>query len=468
MLRAPRLCVLLALMLPSTAAAAVRVAGPAGPALPASPAGLSVETDLLPDWFTVGSCQSPARAVLRMAGSPEIRIGGNSQDRLLPSGPLPAGQRQIVDARFIHAVRCVGATGSPVILGLNLLARDPEAASDILTEVGGLVPRDQLKISLGNEPDLYGPSRLPPQGDYPSYLANYSQTLGVLRARLGSFLPPVVGPDPAAYRWAQETARFVREVHPAVATAHLYGLNGCQDARLGIASLLDPAAQENLIAALAPIQQAARDVGVPAQLTEANSVACGGQAGVSNVPASAVWALGVLGSATGAGWSRVQFHASRGYYDAFVVQPDGTVRFRPLWTAILLADSLWPEGTRPLRMTGSPPTSVRAFAARRADGGLAVLVVNRSLRFRRVLHLRTAAHRMLSGRLLPAGRFTVTLDGRRLAWNSTGPRWTGRQKVLLQRVRHGRVRIALPPQSAVWLQLDGDRAKDNPAVLTAG
>ena len=99
------------------ARAIVRIVGPAGVVLPASPAGLSVETDVLNTWWKLGSCRSPAREVLRMAGRPEIRIGGNSQDRLWPKAPLPSGQRQVADQAFFHAVRCAGATGSPIIEG---------------------------------------------------------------------------------------------------------------------------------------------------------------------------------------------------------------------------------------------------------------------------------------------------------------------------------------------------------------
>src|SRR3954447_369427 len=81
--------VAIALSLASPARAVVRVTGPPGVPLPAPPAGLSVETDLLPDGWQAGSCQSPVREVLRMAGRPELRVGGGSQDRLWPTAPLP-------------------------------------------------------------------------------------------------------------------------------------------------------------------------------------------------------------------------------------------------------------------------------------------------------------------------------------------------------------------------------------------
>jgi hypothetical protein len=438
------------------AGAAVRATGPAGRALPASPAGLSVETDLLPDWFGPRGCQSPVREVLRMAGRPEIRIGGDSQDRL-----------QVGGVRFFHAVHCLGATGSPVLLGLDLLHRDPQASGDLLAAAAGLVPRGRLTIAIGNEPNLYRP-RLP---DFAAYLDLYGTTLGALKQRFGATLPPVAGPDPATWRWANETAQFIGDVHPAQATVHLYGLNGC-GRRPGapgyptVAQLLDPAASAGHVLAMSAVARAARAAGIRAQIDESNSVTCRGTPGVSDTPASALWALSTLGAATATGFDHVQFHASRGFYDAFVLGRDGTVAFRPLWTAILLADALWPDRTRPLRLSGPLETGLGAWAARRPDGGLAVLAVNRDLVRSRVLRVRTAQGTGLLGRLQARGARSVTLNGRRLVWSAGHPVWRGLTRIDVVRADRGSVRAVLPPASAAWLVLGGRGGIVSPATLT--
>jgi hypothetical protein len=405
-----------------------------------------------------------------MAGRPEIRVGGNSQDRLWPIGTLPPGQLQVADTRFFHAVRCVGAARSPVLLGLNLLGRDPAATGDLLAAAGPLVPRDRLMIAIGNEPNLYG-SRLPAPGGYEGYLQLYAQTLAELRHRFGGFLPPVAGPDAATYRWAAETAQFVRTVRPAQATAHLYGLNGCQNPPgtprgPTIGRLLQPSASTDLVRALSPVAAAARQVGVPAQLSEVNSVACRGAPGVSDAFAAALWALGLLGDATTTGFRRVQFHASLGFYDAFVVQPDATVRFRPLWSAILLADALWPEGTRPLHVTGPLPPGLGVWAARRPDGSLAILAVDRDLQRSRRLTIRTSARHGTLGRLVARGGYAAALNGRHLAWRNGRPVWRGRRRVEQPAAVRGRVRITLAPGTAAWLVLGGRPEARSPATLT--
>src|SRR4051794_7062417 len=451
--------------LPAAAGATVRVIGPAERPLPGPVAGLSLETDLIPGWFAPGSCRSAARTVLKMAGPALIRIGGNSQDRLWPTAPLPPGQRQVANAPFFHAVNCLGATGAPVLLGLNLLGRSPQATGDLLAAAGRLVPRQRLTIAIGNEPNLYG-SRLPRR--YAGYVQFYGQVLTALRQRLGGLVPPIVGPDAAAYRWIPETARFVRQVHPAKVDVHLYGINGCRRGVHATAEqLLSPAASTQLINNLAPVVRAAREQHIPAQITELNSVACRGERGVSNTPAAALWALQVLGDATTAGFSRLAFHSSQSVYDAFVVRPGGTVQFRPLWTAMLLADALWPKGTRALHVNGTTPPGVGVWAARRPDGSTALLAVNPDATHTRTVVGRRLAPRARVGRLEPLGRFAVALDGRQLVWSRGRPGWRGRARVERTAARGGRLRIQLAPRTAAWATLGATRGR-TPATMTGG
>lgn len=449
---------LLAALMAPGARAAVRADGPARAPLPESFAGLSVETDTVGTWFAARGCSSPAREVLALLGRPQIRVGGNSQDRLWPNGNLPAGQHQVASAPYFHALRCLAAARSPLLVGLNLLGRDPQASGDLLAAVQTVVPPSLLSVALGNEPNLYG-GRLPQPRGYPGYLALYGQTMAALRARFGGRLPPVAGPDAATWRWEPETVRFVADVHPQAVDVHLYGLNGC-NARPGTPSyptparLLSPEASTILVRRLGGVAAAARVAHVPAEISEANSVACRGVSGVSDHPASALWALSVLGEAAIQGFGRIEFHTSNGNYDPFVLRGDGTVAFRPLMTAMVLADRLWPQGTRPLHLRGTLPEGVAGWVARRPDGRLAVLLVDRDQRRGAHVRLATAARGGATGTLRGAGSFAVTLDGQQLTWHDGAPAWRGRSSVQRVRARDGHVTVGLAPQSARWVLLD--------------
>jgi hypothetical protein len=448
------------------AEAAVRVGDPvAGRPLPRSFAGLSVETDTLGSWFSAGGCDSRAHKVLQLLGRPEIRVGGNSQDRLWPNSALPTGQRQVVGAPYFHALGCLAKYRHPLIVGLNLLGRDPVATGDLLAAVKTVVPPSLLSVALGNEPNLFG-SRLPAPGRYPGYLKLYGDTIDALLARFGGKLPPTAGPDAATWRWRAETVKFVADAKPAIVDAHLYGLNGCgkQPGKPGfptVRKLLAPGASVGLVGQLRGVAVAARAAGIPAQLTEVNTVACRGLSGVSDSPASALWALQVLGAGAKSGFSRIQFHTSNGNYDPFVLKADGTVDFHPLMTALVLADRLWPAGTAMRKLVGQLPPGVQAYAGTRSDGRTGIVLVDRDLTHGRRVVLRTRARAARIGRLRGAGAYAVTLDGQTLRWSKAGgrPVWTGRRVVADRRVRAGRLSVHLAPASAAWVELRGRAAQ---------
>jgi hypothetical protein len=436
---------------------AARIAGPASPPLPPSFVGLSVETSLVTSWFAPTGCHSPIQQALAMLGRPEIRVGGNSQDRLWPTAPPPPGELQVAGASYLHALHCLGAIGSPLLVGLNLLADDPAATGRVLGEVATVVPAKQLTIALGNEPDQYG-GRLPPPGGFAAYVPEYEQMRAALRAGFGGPLPQIAGPDPSTSRWIEQTASFIATEHPNVADEHVYGLNGCHRT-LGspnypsIRHLLAAGSSTKLIAALDPVVAAARAANIRAQISEANSVACGGILGISDSPASALWGLDLVATAAQAGFSHIELHSSGGSYDPLVIAPDGTITFRPLWSAMYLADQLWPNGSYPLRLTGKLQVGLNGWVARRPDGSLAVLLVNGNVTRSRRLVLATTATTATVGRIVRAGPQAVTLDGRQLVWSHGAPVWTGKLKLDAPKIKKDRMAVVLAPESAAWIVL---------------
>ena len=404
----------MAVAVPATHAA-VHATRPSPTTLPGSFAGISVETTLVPSWFGVG-CASAARAALAMLGRPEIRVGGNSQDRLWPNAPLPPGQNQVAGPDYFHALHCLSAIGSPVMVGLNLLGQNSQATGDLLAAVKNVVDPKLLTISLGNEPNAYG-SRLPAPGGYPGFLTLYGQMLSDLQSRFGASLPPVAGPDAGTTHWTEETARFVTDQAPAQVDDHLYGLSGCRQTPgtptyPTIDQLLTPQAASSLVGYLNPVVAAANEAGIPAQISEANSVACSGVAGVSDSAESGLWAMSLLGGATTVGFSRVEFHASGGSYDPFVIAGDN-ITFRPEWLAMMLANRLWPVGTRPMHLTGTLQKGIGAWIAQRPGGSLAAMIVNYDRTNPHTLVLRTTKRAATVGRVTVLNPTTLTLDGRR-------------------------------------------------------
>lgn len=446
--------VVLAVSVPA-AGAAVHPTNPSPQTLPDSFAGISVETTLVPTWFGTG-CKSAARVALAMLGRPEIRVGGNSQDRLWPTAPLPPGQNQVAGADYYHALHCLSAIRSPVIVGLNLLGQNSKATGDLLAAVKNVVDPRLLTISVGNEPNAYG-SRLPAPGGYPGFLTLYGQMVGDLQSRFGTSLPPIAGPDAGTTHWTDETAKFVTDQGPDQVNDHLYGLSACRQTPgtptyPTIDQLLTPQAASSLVGHLSPVVAAARADGIPAQISEANSVACSGVPGVSDSAESGLWAMSLLGGAATVGFSRVEFHASGGSYDPFVISANG-ITFRPEWLAMLLANRLWPVGTRPMHLTGAFQKGIGAWIGQRPDGSLAAMIVNYDRTNPHTLVLRTTKQRATVGRVTVLNPTTLTLDGRQLAWADGQPAWTGTSTLEHPPLKNRTVNVVMPPGSGAWIRL---------------
>src|SRR6202012_1081902 len=78
----------------------------------------------------------------------------------------------------------------------------------------------------------------------------------------------------------------------------------------------------------------ARALGIPAVIPDANSVSCGGKAGVSDTRAAAVWAVRFVLSALKTGFAEVRFHFSGDPYDPFSLVNGEVVR-RPIEAAMV-------------------------------------------------------------------------------------------------------------------------------------
>ena len=115
--------------------------------------------------------------------------------------------------------------------------------------------------------------------------------------------------------------------------------------------------------------------GAPAIISEANSVSCGGKAGVSDSPAAAVWAVRFVISALKTGFREVRFHFSGDPYDPFVLS-GATVVPRPLEGAMAELNQLLPVGTsvRTVAVPGAKAVLASSFAG--PTGALALLLDN--------------------------------------------------------------------------------------------
>jgi hypothetical protein len=392
---------------PSTGAAHHRAEAPTQITLPVSPTGagaqitmppigLSLEYSLMAQDLGTGPCPPPAlTAELRRLGSPPLALAGESQDLTVPAGVLPdpppsweTATLYTLPAPFWSQLHCllVGA-GDPLDAGLNMRKGAPTWAAQIAAGAASAATNG-LEFSLGNEPDLY---TMHNYGSLTAALPNAEAVMTNLYIQLGTALEqtiggaPVIGPELArAARWRRQLPRVIAQLHERTVGVHLYPLSACSaPGSVTVQHLLSaPSAEAPL--SLAWVVADANAAHLPAILSEANSASCGGQEGVSDSPASAVWAVRFVLEALKIGFREVRFHFSNGAYDPFLVR-GGRVYDRPLESALAALNRWLPVGSSIRTLRG-----VHGLLATAVDGspGTPQLILDNESAKRRSVVLR--------------------------------------------------------------------------------
>lgn len=424
---------------PSEVTLAPTLAAGPGVALTAPPVGLSIEYPVMAADLGAGECPPPAlTAELLRLGSPPLQLAGVSQDLTAPSGAL-SGQPSSWETATLYSLppafwtqlHCLlSATRDPLTVGLNMRIGNLAWATQMAAGAQSAATNG-LTFSLGNEPDLYG---LPNYSSLDKPLPGAEGDEASLYLQLAAYLRPavgaaaIIGPElsrPA--NWRAQLPRVIAQLHPQTVGVHLYPLTTCRSPReVTLGGLLSSQAAD-APARLAWVVADARDDGLPAILSEANSASCGGRAGVSNSPAAAVWAVRFVLSALKTGFGEVRFHFSGNPYDPFIVS-GAAVLARPLESALVALNQWLPVGASLRTLPG-----VRELVATavRQPGGATVLILDNERARARPVVLRTV--RGLRAQLLTAAR--AGLVGESLAPS------------------HGRIRLTLAPNSVVAISV---------------
>ena len=311
------------------------------------------------------------------SAGPRLRIGGNSatvcwlnpNDLPAPS-PAEGCFLTLTDfkslyefLRYTHGP--LSAPNSSVTFGLNFY--DGHNASFAVQEAlavqmlakqfqpnGTLTSGFNYGMEIGNEVDEYGYTGARWSGDWTSdvywqqwsaYVANISAALKLSGADTRVF-------QGAVYTMQNET--WDDGLVSAIASGaysgyfrsisyHIYGsaLN-CQKVNISAADFLSDNTTTKMLSRrkIPDIVAAARAAGLDFWVGEANSIACGGQWGLSDTFASALWAVDFLLGAAALNMTGVHFHGgSGGAYSpvTYANQADPSGHVRPVYVGMLAA-----------------------------------------------------------------------------------------------------------------------------------
>jgi hypothetical protein len=460
---------------PAAPGAPDRVSAPgsshSGRSIPRDFLGLSFEVGDLPRLGSYAG-RGDLAALLRSLGSGVLRLGGVTADTLAAwspgTTPLPHWARtRITPADLAAIARLARATGWRVLLTVNLGHYDPQSAAAEVRAARSMLGGALAGVELGNEPDSFVAQSLRGPG---WGFAQYRPQVAAYRSAIRAVAPDVAlaGPDAVNARsglpWVRAEAASVR---PALLTDHYYPLGRCSREVPLIGDLLGAGVRRDETLALARMRSVSQRSGIPLRVDETNNVACGGQAGVSNTFAAALWALDFIMRAMGAGVAGVNFHGNpanpSGYAPLAAASAralvDGHLSAQPEFYALLLARRV--IGDRFTRTVSPPGLTGSVTTLSRPGGGRDVVIVNEAAPGRgpyvarfpapphfaggTVLRLLAPAPSAQSGVRL--GGSSVTADG---SWRPAGR---------LPRVAEhaGSVTVTVVPSSAALVTLSARR-----------
>ncbi len=313
--------------------------------------------------------------LLRSLGPGMLRFGGITADQNVAwtdaATPRPAWASSTIGPEQMRALGVLARrSGWQVLLTVGLAHYEPTAAAREVAAAHKALGANLAAVEIGNEPNAYGSHGF---RALPWIAQGYEEEVSSYRAAIEAFTPgvPIAGPDVSGSgvfpEWGEEEALSQK---PALLTGHHYPLGCAQTPAPSIETLLSAVTREREAQSLETYMSVASAYRIPFRLDEANSVSCGGVAGISDTFASTLWATGYITQAMAAGTAGINLQGNptncAGYTPLCATGQaaiaSGSLHAQPDWYALLLTSSL--VGYRPLPTAisseGSPPNLVAA------------------------------------------------------------------------------------------------------------
>jgi Glycosyl hydrolase family 79 C-terminal beta domain len=369
-----------------------------GRAVPAGFLGLSMELPAVeeyagPDPQALNPVLEQLIRNLAPGQRPVLRLGGDSTDWTwfpVDHVPHPPWVRFTLTPGWMRVTKALTeALDARLIVGVNLEANRPKvAAAEAGALIAGLGRRSIEALEVGNEPELYGAFSWyhnqagvqftgRPQGyDFSGFTQDFSRVAGSL-PHISLAGPAVGAPD-----WAAQLGPFLAaEPRVGLATLHAYPLKKCSaTTNVTAAQLLSESSSIGLADILAPYAGVAHAHGVPLRIDEINAISCGGERGVSDTFASALWSLDAMFAMASVGVDGVNFHTvPNAINELFAFKlVNGVWRgsVRPNYYGLMMFAQAAPAGARLLKLSGPTGGTLRTWATLAPDGHVRVVLIN--------------------------------------------------------------------------------------------
>ncbi|MGH9598953.1 MAG: hypothetical protein ACRD27_03765 [Terracidiphilus sp.] len=262
------------------------------------------------------------------------------------------------------------------LYGLNLGRGTVARAAEEAFYVQRILGERLIAFQLGNEPDSWRNRYRPSTWSYPDYWREWLKAHAAIVARVP--FAKFAGPDASnkmAYviGFAEDAKKYAPDV--TMLTSHYYAMGPAGAKGMTIDRLLspDPKLDRDLKIAMA----AARGAGIPYRMSEGNSCWNGGQPGVSDTLASALWVADMMLEFASMGCAGVNLHGGgSGYYTPIAGSLATGFVPRPEFFGMELAKQFVGAAIEPPTLACSSDR-VRAYAGRKGSAQL-VLAINKT------------------------------------------------------------------------------------------
>jgi hypothetical protein len=308
-----------------------------------------------------------------------IRIGGNSTDKTVaPTTGVVAPMAQLYTD-----------LGSKFTLGVNLGSDDVTLATQQAQYYVANMPAGSLEaIEIGNEPDLYHDN-----GDRPTTytFAAYFSDFATWRAAILPLLPQgvkLMGPSWASTSSLSNLPAFLgqEEQYLSIVSQHYYAGTQCNGNTNPPDYLLQDSAATKGATAVASSVTLTHQAGLPFRMGEMNSISCGGETGVSDIFASALWSTDVMFEFANVGVDGVNFHnGNGGGYALFqfntAIEGNTTTysieSIRPEYYGLLFFQMATANTPKLLPVTLTTPANLKVWATIDTQGIVRIVLINK-------------------------------------------------------------------------------------------
>lgn len=335
-------------------------ASKSGPTIPADFTGLSYELAQLanPAFFSAENTQL-IELFRGLSSNGNLRLGGGSSEFTTysdadPIGPPPfevfgpdtsktVKHGTVTTALALKNLRgFLDAAGWSCLYGLNLGQGTKEnAAAEAAAAYRILGPR-LLAFQIGNEPDSFRNRYRPASWGPADYLKEWNEFHDAIVASTpgARFAGPDISNKVAFLTAFAEEAPKHKDV--VLLTAHYYAMGPAGSPDATIAQLLQPNPKQATMheAGFAAVVEAMKTAGLPFRMSEGNSCWNGGQPGVSDTLASALWCADTMLRFAELGWCGVNLHGGgNGFYTPIAGTPSSGFTRRPEYFGIQFGQS---------------------------------------------------------------------------------------------------------------------------------